>query len=222
MRFGELIQAAWVNLGDPLAETYRREALTLWLKAALREFPILRPMDETYTALAATHVFALPGDFRRVVSVEYPPGEVPRRFLRLHSCLDEAFWEREDWYDVSRGYAEGEGWRLITSAEVPAGGRVRVEYLATHAWDLGEDDALSVPDGCVNALLLYVQMTALRERLAYHIRQPTVHTSIIQQAALAARQAQKAYEEEVERLQGELAESRRVTMWRLDRFDRIY
>jgi hypothetical protein len=71
--FQSLLSACLVSLGDASAAMWSRtDVIAPWCIEAMLAFPILRPMQDTPSTAAATHVITLPSDFREIISVEYP------------------------------------------------------------------------------------------------------------------------------------------------------
>jgi hypothetical protein len=139
-------------LGDPLTLTWSRATLTYWAIEAIREFPILRPMEEQYVVVSATHSFTLPADFVELIWVEYPTSQDPPAYLKYKSHLDPEFWGSDEYYDVDRDYNLGSGYTLWSPSSCPGHGQDLLS--CRHDDDLAEADSLTIPDRYLNITVM--------------------------------------------------------------------
>ena len=224
--FSQLITNILVALGDPTAATWSRtDQIWPWAVEAMLSFPILRPMLDDHTNGASiVYKYAMPADFREVISVEYPIGQVPHTYLARKNRLDPNFYADAGFYDIDHDYSTGGGWMCYVSGGVAASAHIKTEYLAGHATNLDDDsvDVITVPDEHEPILIAYFITRAWRERLGNAMRDPTAHTSIIQQLTEMVRRADENYASLLTQAQHRLVESRVSPANKVDKFDRVY
>ena len=212
-------------LDDTPNTQWSRIILVAWAKEALRVFPILRPMYNSYLFVGSTHTIDLPADFREVVSVEYPENEDPPVYLKRMNHLDQDFYATEDNFDVDYDFSDGKGWVLYTSRLMVATDQVTINYLATHDTDLDDGepaDLITVPDEFEHILIAYVVMKAYRERLSDKMQDPTAYSQVVAQMVEAVTRAEDHYFKLAEIAQARLAASRPSPKRKVDAFDRVY
>ena len=224
MLFGTLLDRIEDTLGDPSGTTWARTT-TIWQWAcdALREFPILRPMQLSKTITVAGNSFALPSDFRRIIRAEFPVSQDPPVYLTRKAHTDADFFYADGYYDVEPDYATGSGYLFWSSEDLAIGDVLKVYYLAGHtATFTSELASITVEDEHVNVIINHVIWLAFQERLAIQLQDPTAHTSTIQQMAAAVKVAEDNYQRALAAAIGELNSSKIVQGYAMDKFDRIY
>lgn len=224
--FTRLISDCLVAAGDVDALTWSRADVALpWAAEALRVFPILRPMLDDHTN-GGTKVYSyqLPVDFREVISVEYPISQQPPVYLARKNRLDPDFYNDDGFYDIDYDYTTGSGYVCYVSGGVSASAHIKVQYLAAHETDLADDstDVITVPDQFEHILIAYFITRAWRERLGNSMRDPTAHTTLIQQMTEMVRKADQNYADQVNAAQRTISESRITPHNEVDKYDRVY
>ena len=224
--FAALLSDVLTALGDGQAQTWSRvNTIWPWCIEAMRTFPFGRPMrTEHVVGTGEQHKFDLPDDFRELISVEYPVGKIPPKYLIRKSHFDPEFWNSDQYYDVDHNYEDGTGWIIYFSMLLDETLSVYIEYLATHDLDMIDDDDcyITVPDQYYGILIAQVMCRAYRERLSYFMQDPTVHTSIIQQLTDMVRKAEDRYYKMVEDAWEKLSPSRVSPRQAMDSHDRVY
>ena len=224
--FTKLLNDIALANGDVLGATWARVTYIMpWAKEAMLAFPILRPIDESYTiAVTATHIITLGTNYREIISVEYPIGAEPPTYLTRKNRLDPHFYDSDDHYDLERDFSAGVGWCIYTSKLLPVGARVTVQYLANHATALDDDssDTITVPDEYEHILIAYVLVKCYRERLSYAMQDPTAHTSVIQQMTEMVEHMEHSYSELVAAAVAKITDSRFSPQHQVDKYDRVY
>ena len=224
--FTKFVSDCLTAAGDVGTVTWSRLTFGLgWAKEALMVFPILRPMLDDHTNGASiVYKYAMPADFREVISVEYPIGQQPPTYLARKNRLDPNFYADAGFYDIDHDYSTGGGWMCYVSGGVAASAHIKTEYLAGHDTDLADDsvDVITVPDEHEPILIAYFITRAWRERLGNAMRDPTAHTSIIQQLTEMVRRADENYASLLTQAQHRLVESRVSPANKVDKFDRVY
>lgn len=220
--FGSHLTRIMYSLGDPGETTWSRTMeVWYWLIEAIREFPILRPMQSDLTSVTATHTLALPSDFKEIIAVEYPTAESPPRYHVRRSRLEVDFYDGE-YYDIDRDYDSGAGWNLWMGQTVAAAAAVRVDYLAMHDTNAGENMVLTIPDQYLNILSEYCIIRAWTERLSSEIQNPTAHAATIAQINATLEAHRQTYTRLVAQALSELTTSRVTLNHPSDSHDRIY
>jgi hypothetical protein len=224
--FQTLLTDCLVALGDSSGTTWSRTTkMWPWCIEAMLSFPILRPMKDDHTNGPSTvYSFAMPTDFREVISVEYPVSQTPPTYLVRKNRLDPNFYKIAGFYDIDHDYASGSGWMMYVSGGVRAAAHVYTQYLANHNTDMADDGLhfISIPDEYENILIQNVICRAYRERLSYVMQDPTAHSSVIQQMTEMVNKAEEQYREMVLRAQEKLATSIASPKMTADKFDRVY
>jgi hypothetical protein len=224
--FAQLLSDCLVALGDPSGLTWARTTVIWpWCIEAMRTFPLLRPQREDHTILAGEEWhYDLPANFREVISVEYPVGQSPPKFLIMKNRLDPEFYSTDEFFDVDHNYADGIGWIIHFSAAHKAATHVYVEYLAEHDLDMADDQQhfITVADEFYSILLAQVCLRAYRERLGAAIQDPTAHTNIIYQLTEMVRKAEQNYNDLLAATWQKISNSKVSPRQAVDRFDRVY
>ncbi len=223
--FTKLLTDCSVAMGDNSGTIWSRvNTIWPWAVEAMLAFPILRPRRQDATTASATNSLALAGDFREIISVEYPVAQTPPVYLSRKNRLDPDFYSASGSYDVDHDYASGKGWLLYSSEKLPALTHVYIQYLANHDSAMADDSStlITVPDEYENILVAYVLAKGYRERLGKYMTDPTAHTSIILQMTQMVLKAEENYGLLVQRAQQKLADSRITPNVPSDRFDRVY
>jgi len=224
--FSKLMSDALIALGDSDATTWARTTIIWpWCIEAMLEFPILRPqLDDHTNGASVVYSFAMPADFREVISVEYPISQQPPAYLVRKNRLDPEFYDEAGFYDIDRDYAGGVGWFMYVSGGIAALAHIKTQYLANHKTDLIDDDEsyITVPDEYEPILVAYVVAKGYRERLGAYMQDPTAHMTIITQMTNMCKEADDHYQELVNNAIAKLTGSRVSPQMHVDKFDRLY
>jgi hypothetical protein len=176
--------------------------LDAWINQALRDFSASFPYEHTavLTAVAGVQLYPLsviesggkPWEVYGVLRVEYPalagaadPGEHP--YLERRSRARSDFAGRPV-YDLLDG-------GLLMLGETPLGGeRIRVWYHGAHPPLTADNQVISAPDRCLDALRLYVAWQAAKEQeLAYQTAPADPANFNLTQHGLNTQRAEAAY-----------------------------
>lgn len=222
--FGNHLTRVMYSLGDPSGSIWSRtNEVWYWLIEAIREFPILRPMQEDISEIGVgdIHTLSLPADFKEIISVEWPVDQTPPRYHLRRNRLEADFYDG-DTYDIERDYESGSGWTLWMGQPIPPGEVVRVDYLAMHDTSATEIMVLTVPDQYLNILTEYCIIRAWTERLSTEISNPTAHATTIAQINSTIQHHRETYNRLVQQAVREMTTSRVTMNRRMDKHDRIY
>jgi hypothetical protein len=224
--FQQLLTDCLVALGDADAATWSRTAIMIpWCKEAIRTFPILRPMRDDHTnGGSVVYSFALPDDFREVISVEYPISQQPPEYLVRKNRLDPDFYDETGFYDIDHDYATGKGWLMYVSGGLAASAHIYTQYLANHDTNMTDsaECLITVPDEYEAILITNVMCRAYRERLGYTMRDPTAHTNLVYQLTEMVRKIEEQYEKMVTDAHHQLTNSIVSAHKTVDKFDIVY
>ena len=218
-------------ISDASGTTWSQAVVEEWCVEGIRDynqhFP--RTVKTTIATSADDRDYDLPADFRAMLSVEYPAGEDPPRYLARRSRLGGAFWNRSGYYDVITREDTGEGppaggWAELFIGEKPADSEtITIEYLADHDLSLSSGDTITIPERHEHIVVDFVVWRAWLELLGAEQQNPTSNSSLMMsQLASNTDRAKRAYVESLARaLRAREGRSARVT-WLLDKWDRIY
>ncbi len=224
--FTKLVSDCLVAAGDNDATTWPRATVAIpWVKEALIAFPILRPMLDDHTnGASVVYSYALPADYREVISVEYPINQQPPEYLARKNRLDPDFYKEGGYYDIDHDFSGGLGFYCYISGGIAATAHIKMQYLAQHDTNLADDsvDVITVPDQYENILVAYFINRAWRERLGAFMQDPTAHTSVIQQMTEMVQHAEENYRYLVETALERVAQSKISPVNKADKFDRVY
>jgi hypothetical protein len=224
--FEQLLTDCLVALGDSLAATWSRINIMMpWCIEAIQSFPILRPMLDDHTNGASiVYSYAMPADFRQLISVEYPISQQPPVYLVRKNRLDPNFYNQDGFYDIDHDYSTGTGWTMYVSGGIAAAAHIKTQYLANHdtAMTDSEECMLSVPDEYETILISSVMCRAYRERLGYMMQDPTAHMTVITQMTEMVHHMEEYYQSQVAAAQAKLANSIVSPRQAADKYDRVY
>jgi hypothetical protein len=224
--FKSFLDHCLAALSDPTGVVWDRDdAITPWGIEALQAFPILRPMFyDKSSGLSNLWYFRLPDDFREIISVEYPVGFHPVNYLVRKNRLDPTFYYDDSNFDIDYDYTTGDLYFIYFSGQIPAGAHVYVQYLANHdtAMTDEEDVYLTIRDEYETILITFVMCRAYRERLSYHLQNPTIQATIISQLTDMVNHLEEQYRNLVAEAIAGLSESVITPARQVDKHDRVY
>jgi hypothetical protein len=224
--FTTLLDRILYALGDELGAVWSRtDGIWPWAVEAMTAFPILRPMLDDHTnGGAIVYSYALPADFREVISVEYPISQQPPVYLVRKNRLDPTFYDEAGYYDIDHDYSAGAGWFCYVSGGVAASAHIKTQYLANHDTAMADDSStlISVPDEYVHIIIAYVVAKAFRQQLSDMMVDPTAHAAVIMQMTEMVHHAEDAYDKLVLTAQQRLAQSKTTPAVKSDKYDRVY
>jgi hypothetical protein len=201
------------------ASAWPDATLDRWIQSAIRlyseHFP--RRYRATLTLEAGTQAYAVPGgratrgglDVAGVISVEYPAGDTPPRFLVRVTEASALFGAGGRCYAL-RGVAEDDGsgspslaaGYLVFAEAVADGEKAVVEYWGPHSLPaVGDDTAvITVPQQHLEAITAYVEFAAHYELETDEACVTDGSTIILAQLGEESRRAWNRYKEVMDRL----------------------
>jgi len=189
--------------------------LLAFLNEAIREYSQHRPRvaSATLTALAGVRRYALPGDARAVLDVEYPEGGEPAVYLARLPHKGRAFAAAAAAYDFLPRHDLTNPPALLLSFDPPTGAMLRVGYTRPHAALATANDYLTVPADHHHVLLQYMLFAAARRLQAAEQAAPTGGSLLMAQLAANARRLELAYLNALNRILTQHAGESAVVVW---------
>lgn len=213
------------RLGDenPAAYTWSDGQLNQWINDAIAIYSANFPLRGSAWLHGATgsHEYSLPDGARTVLSVEYPVGETPARYLYRLPRTWPGFLSSAQLYDILWKGDDSTADLLVVSDEIATGEHIAVEYTQDHALFADDETDTTVPDRHLELLVLFVRVCAYQERAAKEAANPTRDTLILSTLELNVSRAEREYKARLDQLKAAAAESGRA-QWRMDKNDRVY
>lgn len=170
----ELTTDFYADLAGVAGGQWSTDDVKRWIKQALQKFPLHRPVEVELTAVSANQkLFSLANDIQ---AVEY---------VTVGSNEDElqqgspSSWDDNDWfYLFVNRYDDTVSNELHLStgaaALVGSGTTLTLQTAQRHAWDLADDDAITVPSFQLRILKIDCILLAVQQRMTHHAQQLTV------------------------------------------------
>lgn len=197
-----------------------------WINAALFDLSLHFPRRATLevTFPDGQRQAALPADVTGVLSVEFPAGQEPPRFL-LHRPLSfPHFFDRPGFYDLLPGSSAGgdsSAARLTLSERPRPGQAARLQATLGHAPLAANTDETSLPPRYEPLVGQYVRWQAWEELALAEARTPKVVDVPVAgwQLARAAAEAENAYRRQLAAALHAETPSAITGGWRMDKWD---
>ena len=222
----QLLNRAERDLNDAGHATWAEDTVQAWCIDAIRDYSQYFPRTQEYTYTVQVtdtdHVFNLPSDCQNVISVEYPTGEDPPKYLVRRPRTHECFYDYEGYYDIEPAN-DASAYPQIWFSEQPAAAEDwKIFYLSHHDVGLDTADTITVPLDHEYILILFVLWQAFKERASTAIADPDTTSGTLQKLTNASMQAEQEYRRALK-----VAEDHRATggwtgPWRVDIHDPIY
>ena len=162
----------------------------------------------TLTLATGTQAYALPGGhgFQGIVSVEYPAGETPPRFVERAAEWEGAFQARGDAYAV-RGVADtttaagdtAQG-QIVFAAAVATGESAVISYRGGHAAPTADNHQVTLPVAHWEALIAFVDFRCHWELETDEACSATTVSLMMGQLGENGRRAWNRYRETMDRI----------------------
>ena len=212
-------------LSDSGNATWSTLVLDQWINLAINDLSIHFPMvvDYEINGLGATHFYDLSPNIKGIISVEYPVGEDPPRFLERKSYSEPEFSYLPGYYDFLKTNSSYSGSppQLAVSDDLSAIDVVMVRAVSDHSPLLEGSDECTILDRHVQLIPLFVRWKAFSERSSYEMRDPSPLNSIQSSFELNTQRAELAYTSALAKAieaEGDSA----ISSWKMDGYDRIY
>ncbi len=194
-----------------------------WINEGIMDLSPYFPMQVKVNlgVQAGKQVYILPANYMSVVSVEFPAGMTPRRYLMRRSIVDRRFWVEGGYYDVvNRNASSGGsfGSELVVSEKAKGDEGLVVEILSEHAALSAPNDVCPMARRVTSLIPLFVRWRAWQELAMSQGMMPDLVKPMGLTYEQSAALAQEAYEA-ARAHQLQVVSESVVMRWRLDRFD---
>jgi hypothetical protein len=222
-----LIDACETDLADAGNATFSAADIELWCRDAIGDYAQhFRIRKSASVAMAAgDHDYTLNvDDFLDVLTVEYPTGQDPPRYLKRRYFLRDDFYRSGGFYDIDPNRDETSGPTLYLSDSPAAGQSARILYSARLEPPALTTGVVPVPEEHEPLLRSYVVWRALKQLQHAEEAAPTSSSSLLMsQLAQNADRARRAYIDSLARAVFSQARSR-IVSWtgQADETRRIY
>ena len=221
-----LLQEASNLIGDPTNTVFSTTIVCEWINSAIEElskhFP--RRIETTPNCVADQHEYDLENHTMAVLSVEYPVGEDPPRYLMRREQTHPMFYEQDGFYDVimTNSYLATNPPQLIISDSPSAGETINVHYYAPHNPLTAPNDTTTLADYHTHLIGLFVRWKAWQELATTEGADPDPVKLLSATQEVNAYRAERAYYEALRQHIASESESGRVSGYRMDKWDSTY
>jgi hypothetical protein len=213
-------------VGDETNATFTLLQIDDWINQAIRDLSIHFPRISDYTmnTTLGTHVYDMETYIKGVISVEYPTGQNPPRFLSRKIYTDPKFWLSEGYYDFIKPNTSDSLLppQLYVSDYTPVGTNlISVKCTIDHAPLVDSGDECTVLERHYHLIGLFVRWKALSERSSHESMDPSplaMRASLMENATM---KAEAAYIAALNRALAAENDSGQAS-WKMDRFDGLY
>lgn len=210
----ELIDLCELDLIDPGNATWAAADIQQWCVDAIADYSLHFPRKQTddITTSLNDRAYDLNDDFFSVVSVEYPQGDDPPKYLQPRSHTHPDFWIASGYYDIILRGDDQDLSEIWISAKPAASQTIRVNYLSHHDLPTQTSDNLTVPDYHQHILRNYVLWRAALHLKAAEEVSPTSNSSLLMsQFAVNADRLRRAYVDSLAKALFSISRSRPVS-----------
>jgi hypothetical protein len=192
----ELIDACEADLADSGNATFAAADVQQWCRDAIADYSQHYPRKMTATINAADddREYDLPAALAQVITVEYPDGEDPKKFLRPRPYSHPDFWSEEGFYSVLLREDATDAPELWISTKPSTGEDIIVDYAANHDNTILVGGTLTVPAEHESILRKYVIWQATVQLAKVEEANPTSNSSLLMsQLAINSDRARRSY-----------------------------
>lgn len=211
---------------------WRDAMLNGWIKDAIRDYSNYFPMEAVHQIDCQEGVreysLSTPGEVLGVLSVEYPEGQDPPRFLQRKSELAAGFWDGP-YYDLRMPLldtaASGDPaiYPVLVIGEAPAASEdILLRYLTVHRLPSSDSSSLTIPDEHLEAIRLFVYWKALTQISLDQEVDLGRKSAILTALGHSAKDAEYAYHYKIKSFFGPAPNTGLTGPWKMDDSDRIY
>ena len=176
-----LIDAVEAELGDSGNATWAAADIEQWCRDAIADYSEYFPriLTDGISTTADDRSYDLNADFIAAVSVEYPTGQEPARYLKRRPYIQPDFWIEDGYYDVVGRQDDTDLNELYISTKPAASETITVLYQALHDNGMATSGTLTVPGRHHHLLRAYVRWKATEQRAAAEEASPTSNSSLL-------------------------------------------
>lgn len=155
------------------------------------------------------------------MSVEYPTGKDPPKYLNFREKTHTNFWSQNGNYNIEKEKG-ADDLNIMYISEKPATGEsIEVTFNAYHAYLDDDTDELTVPEEHLELIILYVRWACFQELSIQESANPDPTIKMSSSLELNATRAERAYRRALIAYQ-ETTSRTATAHWEMDRFRRIY
>jgi hypothetical protein len=203
------------------ATIWRDSMLNGWIKDAIRDYSNYFPLETSLkldcTAATREYSLASAGEVLGVISVEYPDGQTPPRYLQRMVETHAIFWDHP-YYDIRQGSTQ----YLVIGESPAAADDIIFRYLTLHTNPTSDSSTLTIPDEHLEALRLYVYWRALVHIALDQDIDVGRKSNIITSLGGTAKEAEYAYHYKLRGFTAPAPLTGLAGSWHMDADDRIY
>lgn len=191
-----LIDACEADLSDSGNATFTAADIEQWCRDAIADYSqhYPRKLTDTIVTTLDDRTEDLPADMKHVITVEYPGGEDPKKFLQPRPYSHPNFWNEEGYYDVLYREDATDVAELWISTSPAAAESIIVQYAAVHDNTIAIGETLTVPTEHDYILRKYVVWQATVQLAKAEEANPTSNSSLLMsQLAINSDRARRSY-----------------------------
>lgn len=213
-------------IGDTGSAVFTDSQIDQFINEAIKDISIHFPIRKTYaiSTSANDRQYDLEADFISVVSVEYPSGEDPPRYLKRRSFTHLSFWQEDGYYDIIQRHSEDatnqpEIW---ISQKPGASETITVEYMGEHTLLSNPTDVTDVMSRHEPLIPLFARWRAWSELATSEGMNPDPIKLLSATQEVNARRAEQMYRNALREAEEAESATAVVPPWRMDKHDSIY
>lgn len=176
----QLADRAQAQLSDSVGATWNQVQIEEWVIEGVRAYSRYFPRLRYGQAIVSTgvHEVYLPADFMSIVSVEYPEGETPPRYLNRRHHQEADFWEGR-YYDIIERQDNVTVSEIWLGPSPTVGEYIGLQYHAYHVISTTGTIVQTIPPQHEDILVQYVYWKAKAELVAAEAADPTSNSSLL-------------------------------------------
>jgi hypothetical protein len=220
------MQEAGNLIGDPTNAVFSTAVLTEWINFAIADisqhFP--RVITRTMNCVTDQLEYDLDDTFMACLSVEYPDGEDPPRFLMRREYTHPLFYEQPGFYDIinTQSALATNLPRLVISEAPTTGEDIVMEHTAPHNSLSAPNDVTTLFNRHTHLISLFVRWKAWQELATTEGMDPDPVKLLAATQEVNAYRAERAYYDALRRDIAAESASGRASGWRMDKYDSTY
>ena len=211
---------------------WRDSMLNGWILDGVRDYSNYFPMEAYYkidcTNATREYQLSTAEEAMGVISVEYPDGETPPRYLQRLDETHPNFWDNP-FYDIRQpahnmvSMGSTPLYPTLVIGESPISTQdIIFRFLRPHLLPETDGDYFTIPDEHFEAIRLFVYWKALQSIAVDHDIDAGRKSAIMSSLGGTAKDAEYAYHYKLRSYGGPAPNTGLTGPWQMDRHDRIY
>lgn len=194
-----------------------------YINDAIADYSISFPRKLNTTLNCSTNdkTYDLPAGFRGPISVEYPSGEDPPKYLKRLDYTMFCSDDRPGYYDIIRRDQQSDVNELWISEKPTTGETIVVYFLADHDSLDDDPDVCTILDRHLELIVLFVRWACFQELATTESMDPDPTNLSLGTLELNAFRAKREYRTKLDDWLVKESESGTIT-WSMDQYDRVY